>query len=320
MVRWLHQLLLKLPPEFAHHVGIFVLRLYQKLTSRVPVAFLRQSFVVRDCLIKFPNPVGLAAGFDKNAECFAALSRLGFGFIEVGTVTPLPQEGNPKPRLWRVRPEGLINQMGFNNCGIERFKRNLQKYRRQCSVPIFANIGKNKMTPNESALEDYRLLFQELSSEVDGFVVNISSPNTIGLRDLQSVEFLEKIETLNVNKPIWVKLAPDLSPATFVELIEKIKNSVFTGVVLSNTSRAIALNEYQKAEGGYSGEKLFSLTLESVSRAREILKDRKSIIAVGGINSVEKARQIRQAGADLLEVYTSFVYHGPSLIRQLAQQ
>ena len=155
---------------------------------------------------------------------------------------------------------------------------------------------------------------------MDGFVVNISSPNTIGLRDLQSVEFLEKIERLNFSKPIWIKLAPDLSSATFVELIEKIKNSVFTGVVLSNTSRAIALNDYQKAEGGYSGEKLFHLTLESVSRAREILKDRKSIIAVGGINSVDKARQIRQAGADLLEVYTSFVYHGPSLIRQLAQQ
>ena len=169
MTRYFHHFLLKLPPEISHHIAVCFLKIYQRFCCR-STSLLRTSGVgikVHGAPeIVFPGSVGLAAGFDKNAECFAALSRLGFGFIEVGTVTPEPQTGNPKPRLWRVSPEGLINQMGFNNCGVQVFKGNIRKFHGQCSVPLLANIGKNKNTPNETAIEDYRFLLQELQQEV----------------------------------------------------------------------------------------------------------------------------------------------------------
>jgi dihydroorotate dehydrogenase len=321
MISVLHRLLLKCPPEVSHHIAIALLRIYQKITSYFGEQKAFSSFHIRlksTPSINFANRVGLAAGFDKNAECFSALARLGFGFIEIGTVTPMPQEGNSKPRLWRVEPEGLINQMGFNNCGVNEFKQNLRKYRPYCQVPILANIGKNKVTPNESALEDYRILFSQLSDDVDGFVVNISSPNTVGLRELQSVEFLDKIEKIAPKKPVWVKLAPDLDESSLRELFIQIKkSSVFQGCVLTNTSREIALNVYQRTEGGYSGEKLFNKTCEVVGLCREIFQEEKSIIGVGGINSPERAKKMKQVGADLIEIYTGFVYQGPGLIKAL---
>lgn len=323
MISVLHRLLLKLPPEFAHHIAVTLLRIYQKFISFFGTQNSSERFNIRlksTPTLNFANRVGLAAGFDKNAECFSALARLGFGFIEVGTVTPMPHQGNPNPRLWRVKPEGLINQMGFNNCGVNQFKQNLRKHRSFCHVPILANIGKNRQTANESALEDYRSLFSELSGEVDGFVVNISSPNTVGLRDLQSTQFLEQIEKIAPQKPIWVKFAPDLDDKSLQDLFFYLKKSpLFAGCVLANTSRDIALKQYQREQGGYSGEKLFDRTLELVGLCREIFQEEKSIIAVGGINSPERAKKIRQAGADLIEVYTGFVYEGPQLIKSLVE-
>jgi dihydroorotate dehydrogenase len=323
MISVLHRLLLKLPPEVSHHIAITLLRIYQKILSYFGTKKFLKSFNISlksTPTLHFANRVGLAAGFDKNAECFSALARLGFGFIEVGTVTPMPQEGNPKPRLWRVEPQGLINQMGFNNCGVNQFKQNLRKYRPYCQVPILANIGKNKTTPNDSALGDYKVLFDELSNEVDGFVINISSPNTVGLRDLQSIEFLSQLEGIAPNKPIWVKLAPDLEESVLRELFVQIKKSiVFVGCVLTNTSREIALNSYQRTEGGYSGDKLFNKTCDVVGLCREIFGDEKRIIGVGGINSPERAKKIRQVGADLIEVYTGFVYEGPGLIKGIVK-
>lgn len=320
---WLvHHLLLKFPPEFAHHVAVCFLKIYQYI---LPKSFVLPQTKVLSIKIKgldalkFPNRLGLAAGFDKNAECFASLSRVGFGFIEVGTVTPLPQTGNPKPRLWRVAPQGLINQMGFNNCGVEEFKKNILHFRSRCIVPILANIGKNKSTSNESALKDYQQLFKELENEVDGFVINLSSPNTEGLRDLQSVEFLEKLEAIAPSKAIWVKLAPDLSQEALTELLEKIRSSSkLTGCVLTNTSRKIALEQYQRMEGGYSGTKLFETSLERVGWAAEILKGEKTLVAIGGVDSTERALKMRRAGADLVEVYTAFVYQGAKFVKTVA--
>lgn len=330
MLSIFHWLLLQLPPELAHNLGILALRIYQPLLRLIgknvpPRGHLRPPFSSPFSSPPFAiegmgNRVGLAAGFDKNAEAFLGLSGMGFGFIEVGTVTPLPQEGNPKPRLWRVPSGGLINQMGFNNCGVIQFKKNLRKNRPYCAIPILANIGKNKDTPNERALDDYDILFKELSAEVDGFVVNLSSPNTEGLRDLQTVAFLEKLELIAPKKPIWIKLAPDLETQFLTELFIKIKNSpVFSGCVLTNTSKAIALNDYGKTEGGYSGEKLFQRSLQCVRLCREIFQSKKTIIAVGGIHSLAGAQQMRDAGADLIEVYTGFVYHGPQLIKDLQE-
>lgn len=319
----IHRLLLWLNPEVAHHLGSILLKLYQKII----ISFIKPKVNAgawvqsqTQTTLKFPNPVGLAAGFDKNAELFVALSQFGFGFIEVGTVTPLAQDGNPKPRLWRVEPEGLINQMGFNNCGVNTFKKNLQRLRSFCSVPVLANIGKNKSTSNESAIHDYATLFSQLSEVVDGFVVNISSPNTVGLRELQSIHFLEAIERVAPRRPVWVKLAPDLSTEELVELFKKIKKSAtLSGCVLTNTSREIAQTEYAHAQGGYSGEKLFERSLECVSLCREVFGDKKSIIAVGGINSLVRARKMLKEGANLVEIYTGFVYRGPSLIKEVSK-
>ncbi len=323
MLFFLHKILLLLPPEVAHHWAIFLLKLYQKFiilfleTKKSSSAALHLKEVRK---IRFGNRLGLAAGFDKNAEVFLPLSHLGFGFIEVGTVTPNSQEGNPKPRIWRESPDGLINQMGFNNCGVEQFKKNLKKNRLHCSVPILANIGKNKITPNELAIQDYKSLFSMLAPEVDGFVVNISSPNTVGLRELQSIAFLEHLEEVAPQKPLWVKLSPDLDMDVLKELFLKIKSSqCFLGCVLTNTSRQIALQEYGRAEGGYSGEKLFERSLECVALCREIFNEKKSIIAVGGINSVVRAKKMRQEGADLIELYTGFVYKGPALVKEIVK-
>ncbi len=324
MIAFFHRFLLYLPPEIAHQIGFFFLKIYQSFLSLFKGSSHSSAPAIQVpglSFLKFPNRLGLAAGLDKNAEGFPALAHLGFGFIEVGTVTPLPQQGNPKPRLWRVSPQGLINQMGFNNCGVEEFKHHLRKYRKLCPVPVLANIGKNKNTPNELAYLDYQKLFQELYPWVDGFVVNVSSPNTVGLRALQSTEFLEKLESFISGKPVWVKLAPDLEPTEFVELLKKIKSSsLYAGCVLTNTSRQVALTEYQRSEGGYSGEKLFEKSLGFVARAREVFQKEKVIIGVGGINSIQRAQQMLHAGADLIEVYTAFVYQGPKFVKALSKE
>lgn len=309
------------PPEAAHNIAKGFLRLFQSLFFRLSSRDKRSpSIHLAPLTFRFPNRVGLAAGFDKNAELFPALSCFGFGFIEVGTITPMPQPGNAKPRIWRVKEQGLVNHLGFNSLGVREVKANLQKYRKWVSqVPIFANIGKNRVTPEEDAIYDYELLVKELSSCVDGFVINISSPNTPGLRDLQTPGFLEALDRILVSQVAWVKVAPDLSDAQLKDLCTAIGNlKNIQGVVCTNTSRELASQKGYADRGGYSGPELFRRSLECVRVAREALP-KKMVIGVGGVASVSDFEKMRDAGADLVEVYTAFVYQGPRLIRCITQ-
>ncbi len=315
MFAFFHRILFFFQPETAHHIAVFFLKLLpvKKDFSKAPV------YLPKVASLSFKNRVGLAAGFDKNAEVFPALSNFGFGFIEVGTVTPVAQKGNPKPRLWRTPEKTLVNQMGFNNCGLEIFKENIVKGRKKTSIPLLANIGKNKATPNAEAYSDYEKGFLALKDCVDGFVVNISSPNTPNLRDLQSQGFLEKILSFApTTVPIFVKFSADLESNDLVSLLDFVGKSRFSGVVLVNTSSKLAVDFAGKTSGGLSGTRLFEKALEKVSLAKEVLKDSKTIIGVGGVSSVEQYLKMRKAGADLVEVYTAFVYQGPRLVQTLA--
>jgi dihydroorotate dehydrogenase len=268
--------------------------------------------------LRFKNRVGLAAGFDKNAEVFAALKMLGFGFAEVGTVTPLPQPGNTKPRIWRKDPYALINHLGFNNCGVKEFRRNILKYKKRCvDFPLFCNIGKNKTSTD--ALADYLTCYQELKDVADGFVINISSPNTPGLRDLQSVDFLESVaKKVSFDKPIFIKLSADLENNDLISIAEYLNSSSFAGLVLTNTSSKLASSLYHATQGGLSGEPLFNRSLEYVQLARQKLKSPKVIIGVGGIFNALSAKRMYEAGADLIEIYTSFIYRGSKVIKELS--
>jgi dihydroorotate dehydrogenase len=254
---------------------------------------------------------------------FAALAQLGFGFIEVGTVTPEPQRGNPKPRIFRVSPQALLNHLGFNNCGLVQFRQNLLAYRDLLQgFPLFANLGKGKATPNENALEDYDEGVRGLIDCVDGFVVNLSSPNTPGLRTLQNGLFLEKLAGIFPGSlPVWVKFAPDLENQEIVELCHQIKaERRFSGAVLTNTSRKLALGLPGKPDGGLSGFPLFERALECVAIARGALGPQKTLIAVGGITDGRRAQKMRSVGADLVEIYSGFVYRGPELIWEIKKE
>jgi len=320
----LSSLLLKFPPETAHEIARVFLRLYQLIKKIFRVRIEPGPFLIKIAPhydFKLRSRLGLAAGFDKNAEMFPALLHFGFGFVEIGTVTPLPQAGNPRPRIWRVAPEALINHMGFNNVGIKEFQKNLQKYRSWANAPILANIGKNKTTPSELAIKDYEQCIQALQGLVSGFVINISSPNTPGLRDLQSVSFLQSlVPLLPLDKPSFIKLAPDLTKSECEDLCQFVLNSErLSGVVLTNTSRA--LGEIRGfSQGGLSGPPLLATSLDCVENASAIFKGRKTIIGVGGVSSFEDALKMREAGADLVEVYTAFVYQGPKLIREITKK
>jgi dihydroorotate dehydrogenase len=313
------RLLLELPPEWAHHIVVFLLKIYQAFWFKGLKKKIEGPEIIVSSIssLKFKSRIGLAAGFDKNAEVFSALASFGFGFIEVGTVTPLPQAGNAKPRIWRVKNESLVNAMGFNNVGLNQFKENIVKYRSYLKdYPLWVNIGKGKDTPLENAIEDYRKGFEALKDVASGFVVNVSSPNTKDLRSLQTDSFLEKIQSIAPELPVLIKLAPDLENNDIQNLCEQVnRSSQISGVVLTNTSRKLA-SVYSEV-GGFSGPDLFERSLECVSVAREKLSDKKLLIGVGGITSVERAQKMRNAGADLLEIYTGFIYQGPSLVKKL---
>jgi dihydroorotate dehydrogenase len=319
----LHRLLLLMPPEVAHHVGVFGLRLsfiVGKYFGWSPLPRLpapKHIEIEKLPGLKFRNRVGLAAGFDKNAEAFPGLVDCGFGFVEVGTVTPKPQPGNPPPRLWRVKGEALVNHLGFNSQGLDAFELHLRKFL-PARVPVLANIGKNKETPNEQAAEDYRACLTRLDSLVDGFVINLSSPNTPGLRNLQNEAFVSEIlKDWRGKKPILLKLAPDLSNAELTSIAGWVESSPkIAGLVVTNTSRALA-EQLGRKEGGLSGRPLFTRALECVTRVRPHMPS-KVLIGVGGISSLEDAKKMRAAGADLVEIYTAFIYQGPSLIRAIA--
>jgi len=330
--------LFSLSAETAHHLVIRGLRAFSGLPGGVK--WLEQLYGVpetpelsQNCFgITFKSPVGLAAGLDKNAEAVAGFSSLGFGFMEVGTVTPKPQPGNELPRLFRLpEDEALINRMGFNNVGIAGMARNLQKAGRP-KIPVAVNIGKNKTTPNEQAEEDYRACIRELFRYGDFFVVNISSPNTPGLRQLQHGEDLRRLLSAVClemreqgeahgcgGKPVLVKIAPDLNEDDLAFTVETIMNSGVSGIIATNTtvSREGLKSANAGESGGLSGRPLRQRSTDVIRRIYKLTKGSIPIIGCGGIFTAEDAYEKIRAGASLVEIYTSLIYKGPLINREL---
>ena len=317
-------------PEWIHY---FVFSLIRNVHSIPGVPFLIRSLyrlnhpkLERHIFgIHFKNPVGLAAGFDKDAKLYRELSNFGFGFIEIGTLTPKPQPGNPKKRLFRLpQDEALINRMGFNNEGVEAAIPRLKKNK---NIIIGGNIGKNKITPNEKAAEDYTLCFNALYPYVDYFVVNVSSPNTPNLRALQEkkplTDLLNNLQKLNLSqkktKPILLKIAPDLSDAQLLDIISIVQATSTAGVIATNTtlSREGLQSSNSTESGGLSGKPLTDRSTEVIRFLVEKSKNAFPVIGVGGIHKPEDAIEKLQAGASLIQLYTGFVYEGPSVVSKI---
>lgn len=295
------------------------------------VYFLEDARLEREVAgLKFKNPVGLAAGFDKNAKMYNDLYYCGFGFIEIGTVTPKGQPGNPKKRLFRLKiDEAIVNRMGFNNDGVEEAISNLKK--KNVDILIGGNIGKNKVTPNDQATEDYKICFDALYPYVDYFVVNVSSPNTPNLRELQEKEPLKKLlQTLQEmnqqtthSKPIFLKIAPDLTNEQLDDIVEIVRETKIAGVISTNTTISREGLKTSKSElenigaGGVSGKPLTKRATEVVQYLADKGQKEFAIIGVGGIHSGEDAIEKLNAGADLVQLYTGFIYEGPGLVKRI---
>ena len=279
----------------------------------------------------FQNPVGLAAGFDKDAEAFDELGLLGFGFVEIGTITPKGQNGNPQPRLFRLKKDkALINRMGFNNNGVDFAVEKLKK-RKNKNLIVGGNIGKNKITPLDQAVSDYIISFEKLFPYVDYFVINVSSPNTPNLRKLQDKEPLTKlINTLldlnnkkNNPKPVFLKIAPDLNQSQLDDIIDIANSTKLAGIIATNTTidrknLKTSTDDLEKiGNGGLSGKPLVSRSTEIIGYLRQNLNNDKKIIGVGGISNAEDAIEKLNAGADLIQIFTGFIYEGPSLIKRI---
>ncbi len=317
-------------PEKVHHFTFSLIRTLSKLPGCK--SLFKKMYLVEDKKLErelfgltFKNPVGLAAGFDKDAKLYNELSNFGFGFIEIGTLTPKPQDGNPKKRLFRLKEDSaIINRMGFNNGGVEEAVERLKKNK---GVLIGGNIGKNKVTPNEDAVKDYEICFNALFDYVDYFVVNVSSPNTPNLRALQDkeplTELLKSLQVLNFqkpkSKPILLKIAPDLTNEQLDDIIDIVKTTKIDGVIATNTtiSRECLQSENKKEVGGMSGKPLKSRSTEVIKYLSEKSNKAFPIIGVGGIHSAEDALEKIEAGADLVQLYTGFIYEGPKLIASI---
>lgn len=282
--------------------------------------------------IRFPNPVGLAAGFDKDAKYTHGLSCLGFGFVEIGTVTPLPQPGNPSPRLFRLPTDkALINRMGFNNEGSKKAAIRLQH--RKDTLIIGGNIGKNKITPNEDAILDYEKAFLDLYDVVDYFVVNVSSPNTPGLRELQDKEPLTRILTHlqslnqkgNKPKPILLKIAPDLSDEQLKDIVSIVQDTGLDGIVATNTTigrdglQTSSERIQEIGAGGLSGKPLKHRATEVIRFIHTHSNGTIPIIAAGGVFTAADAQEKLAAGASLVQVYTGFIYEGPGIVKNICK-
>ena len=322
-------------PETIHNI-VFAL---VKFAARIPLTMFtwKQMFCLEADRLKrevfgltFDNPVGLAAGFDKDAKLYNELANFGFGFIEIGTLTPKEQSGNSKPRLFRLpNDKALINRMGFNNGGVKDAIKRLKK--RKTNIMIGGNIGKNKVTPNEEATKDYEISFEALFTYVDYFVVNVSSPNTPGLRELQDKEPLTKLlmrlQELNSSKenrkPILLKIAPDLTDAQLDDIITIVQHSKIDGVIATNTTtdRSMLITDQKQVEaignGGLSGKPVKKRSTEVIRYLSEKSNKAFPIIGVGGIHSAEDAIEKLEAGASLVQLYTGFIYEGPALIRRI---
>ena len=275
--------------------------------------------------LKFKNPVGLAAGFDKDAKLYQELSNFGFGFVEIGTLTPVGQEGNPKKRLFRLKEDNaIINRMGFNNGGV---KEAVERLKQNKGVLIGGNIGKNKVTPNEEAVKDYEICFEALFPYVDYFVVNVSSPNTPNLRELQDkkplTELLQTLQDQNnakpKQKPILLKIAPDLTDEQLLDIIDIVNETKIAGVIATNTtiSREGLQSENKSEMGGLSGKPLTKRSTEVIRFLSEKSNKSFPIIGVGGIHTAEDAIEKLNAGASLVQLYTGFIYEGPALVKAI---
>jgi dihydroorotate dehydrogenase len=316
-------------PESVHHFTFKMIRFLSVLGFS---GFFRSVYEVKDKKLErtvfgltFKNPVGLAAGFDKDAKLYQELSNFGFGFIEIGTLTPKPQDGNPKKRLFRLKEDyGIINRMGFNNGGVVDA---VQRLKENKNVLIGGNIGKNKRTPNENAVDDYLICFHALYDHVDYFVVNVSSPNTPNLRELQDKEpltrLLQRLQDENKvkprQKPILLKIAPDLTESQLLDIITIINDTNIAGVIATNTtiSREGLQSENKTEVGGLSGKPLTSRSTEVIRFLHTNSGGAFPIIGVGGIHSAEDALEKLDAGASLLQLYTGFIYEGPQLIKEI---
>lgn len=327
-----------LPAERAHYVAMWLL----KVVCYFPgVRFmLKRSFSVNDKKLQrnlfglsFENPVGLAAGFDKDARWVDELSSLGFGFVEIGTLTPIGQPGNEKPRLFRLpKDHALINRMGFNNGGVLPAAERLKK--RKSNVIVGGNIGKNKTTDNDLAVNDYLICFEVLYTYVDYFAVNVSSPNTPGLRALQEkkplLEILLRLQEANAKKvnrkPILLKIAPDLTDDQLNDIIDIVKESKIDGVIATNTTIVREPLKTSAAEieaigaGGLSGHPLGKRSTEVIRYLKQKSGNAFPVIGVGGVHSAQDALEKIEAGADLIQVYTGFIYEGPGLAKSICQR
>lgn len=315
----LRPLLFRLDPEQAHNLAL----------SAVSKGMVRAPGVIREGLrqtlfgVEFPNPIGLAAGFDKNGEAISHWKDLGFGFVEVGTVTRHPQPGNPKPRMFRLpEQKGLINRLGFNNLGAAALAKKLE--RAAPGIPVGINLGKSKVTPLEEAAEDYAWSFQQLKDFGAYFVVNVSSPNTPGLRQLQDRDSLSRIlwrlKEIDSQKPLFVKLAPDLSPEQLDDAVDVALEFGLTGVVAGNTTLDRSMLPADPGiEGGLSGLPLRAKADEMLARTAARAAGRLVLIGVGGIMNAADASRKLALGASLVQVYTGWVYGGPSFVSDLAK-
>lgn len=326
------------PPETIHHLVFKLIKFFCRIPG-IP-ALLKSAYVINDKRLErtlfgltFPNPVGLAAGFDKDAKLFDELGYFGFGFIEIGTLTPKAQPGNEKPRMFRLpEDEALINRMGFNNGGAAAAVERLKK--RKTKILIGGNIGKNKITPNEEAVNDYQQCFHALVNYVDYFVVNVSSPNTPNLRALQDKEPLTKllnhIKLLNQKqkqpRPILLKIAPDLSNEQLDDIISIMQDTKIDGLIATNTTIDRSNLKSSKTEveaigaGGLSGKPLTKRATEVIRYLSERSNRSFPIIAVGGIHTGADAIEKLNAGASLVQVYTGFIYEGPAIVKRINKE
>ena len=321
----LKKVLFMFQPETAHNIAEFGL-------SKLPYCrtlnnyMVNKNFVINKKLsqnildIKFQNPVGLAAGFDKNATMIESMMAMGFGFTEIGTMTPRPQEGNPKPRMFRYPEQKSVqNAMGFNNEGSHEVAKNLRKVF-PFVIPIGANVGKNKTTPEDMALSDYKVLIDKFKDISDYLVINISSPNTPNLRDLQNEKFITELFSMAkelTNKPIFLKIAPDMEPSVAIELCKTAVNAGAAGIIATNTTIDYSLLPGCKDFGGLSGA---VLTQKSYELFKEIAKEmfgKTILISVGGIITAEDAYKRIKAGASLVQVYSGLIFEGPAMVRKI---
>ena len=322
------KIMFKLEPETAHSVAEFGLKNlpYCRIINNY---LINRNFINHDILsqtlfnVKFNNPIGLGAGFDKNATMIESMMAMGFGYTEIGTMTPKPQDGNPKPRLFRYPEQNSIqNAMGFNNKGAYEVIKNLSKVY-PYALPIGASIGKNKLTPENEALNDYETLIRGFKDICDYLVVNISSPNTPNLRDLQNEEFIKAIFTLSkniTNKPILLKIAPDMEIDTAITLCKVAIENGADGIVATNTTQDYTLLDNAKDFGGISGDVLKEKSYQLFKEIGKELHDKTTLISVGGISDAADVYRRIKAGASLVQILSGFIFKGPSMCKNINEE